>query len=135
MSHSHRDDLQLVSPEPVEPEPVEVPPPAPVVANADAERRAQEKRKLEGIGEQTTQHQFTGDLPDPDRGGTEIETRLVGGGSEEDDDDARFTKSSSARRGPPPPRFEELEAIGSWAAPRVNDVVTPPAHNARSWAR
>lgn len=125
MSHSHRDDLELVGPEPAEAEPLEVAPPAPVVANAEAERRAQEKRKLEGIGEQITQHEFSGDLPNPG-GGTDVETPFVAGITDEDSDDAPLgSKASSARRGPPPPRFAEPDAATSWAAPRIEATVTP----------
>jgi hypothetical protein len=125
MSHSHRDDLELVGSAPAEAEPVEVAPPAPVVTNEEAERRAQEKRKLEGIGEQITQHEFSGDLPDPGSG-TDVETRVVAGiANEEHDDVAHGSKASSARRGPPPPRFAEPGAATSWAASRIHDAVTP----------
>lgn len=131
MSHSHRDENQLTDVEPVEAEPVVVPPPQPVVANSDAERKAQERRKLEGVGEQTMQHQFTGDLPEPERGGTDTETRLVFGDGGGDDEDDTASKAAAARRGPPAPRFAQAEADVSWAAPAmVHGVTLPPAHTA-----
>lgn len=134
MSHSHRDENQLTDVEPVDVEPVVVPPPQPLVANSDAERKAQERRKLEGVGEQTMQHQFTGDLPEPERGGTETETRLVFGEGGNDEDEPSASKSAAARRGPPAPRFTQAEAEVSWAAPAVLYGVTlPPAQTA--WTR
>lgn len=134
MSHSHRDENELTDVEPVDAEPVIVPPPQPVVANSEAERKAQERRKLEGVGEQTLQHEFTGDLPEPDRGGTDTETRLVFGDGAADDDDATASKAAAARRGPPAPRFAQVEAAVSWAAPAVlYGVMLPPAHT--GWMR
>lgn len=131
MSHSHRDENQLTDVEPVEVEPVVVPPPQPAVANSEAERKAQEKRKLEGVGEQMMQHQFTGDLPEPDRGGTDTETRLVFGDGGADDDDATASKAAAARRGPPAPRFEQVEGEVSWAAPpAAYGAMLPAAHTA-----
>lgn len=115
MSHSHRDDHQLADVEPAEAAPVVAAPPQSVVANAEAERRAQARRKADGAVEQTMEHQFTGDFREPG-GGTDIEVRRLLGDSGEDADDAGAGTAAAARRGPPAPCFEQVEASASWAA-------------------
>ena len=122
MSHSHRDEQDLAEHVEPDPEPVVVTPPAQAVANTEAERRAAERRKVEGVPEQTTEHQFTGDLPEPTRGGTEIETRLRFG-DDDDEADTRAAKSAASRRGPPAPRARHVEDDVSWVAPGRLDAL------------
>lgn len=134
MSHSHRDDHQLVDAEPVEPEPIIVPPPAPVLTNTEAERRAAERRKTEGIAESVLQHQFTGDIPEPSRGGTDTETRLVLTEGADDSAASADRAAPATRRGPPPPRFAHVDAEVSWVAPDGLDAASLPTTSAE-WAR
>jgi hypothetical protein len=133
MSHEHRDEHQLADLDVVEPEPVVMPAPVQAVANTDAARRAEEKRKAEGVPEQTTQHQFTGDLPEPSRGGTDIETRIVFGDGAWTDDAALAKQPGTARRGPPPPRAQQHADEGSWAAPPLLDAVGPSTGHESRW--
>ena len=123
MSHSHRDENDLAEPVVEEVAPVVVTPPAPALTNTEAERRAEERRKAEGVAEQTTQHQFTGDLPEPDRGGTDIETRLIFDNEGGDDDAEHARAAAAARRGPPAPRALHADDEGSWAAPATLDAL------------
>ena len=123
MSRSHRDENDLAEPAIEEPAPVVVTPPAPAVTNTEAERRAAERRKAEGVAEQITQHEFTGDLPEPDRGGTDIETRLIFDDGGDDDDDERARAAAASRRGPPAPRALHTDDEGSWAAPATLDAL------------
>lgn len=138
MSHSHRDEHDLAEPVVEEPAPVVVVVPAPVTSNSEAERRAAERRKAEGLAEQTTEHQFTGDLPEPSRGGTDVETRLFGGDGDEDGDESS-RPSAASRRGPPPPRMLQVEDEGSWAAPPALEALGASAlagaELTRSWMR
>jgi hypothetical protein len=134
MSHDHRDEHQLVDPVVAEPEPDVVAPPVPVVSNSEAEKRAAERRKAEGVPEQTTQHQFTGDLPEATRGGTDIETRIRLGDDGDDDDARRGLPAGTARRGPPAPRAFHAENEDSWIAPPTLDGATLTA-GAASWAK
>jgi hypothetical protein len=134
LSHSHRDENELVGPSAEPAEPVVAPPPPVVVTNTEAERRAEERRKAEGVPEQTTQHQFTGDLPEPDRGGTETETDVVFGDGDDDDDGTPGKPGASPRRGPPAPRATYVEDQ-SWAAPARLDVLgtTALSVDASAW--
>lgn len=123
MSHSHRDEHELTEPVVEEPPPVVVTPPAPAVSNSEAERRAAQQRQAEGVPEQRTEHQFTGDLPDPSRGGTDVETRLIFQDGGEAEDDGITNPAGTARRGPPAPRALHAEDEGSWAAPPHLDAL------------
>ncbi len=124
MSHAHRDENQLLEPEVAEPAAVVPVVPAPSVANSEAARRAEERRKADGSLAQTAAHQFTGDLPEPDRGGgTEIELRITRGG-EDDDDNVDAGSPVLRHRGPPPPRFVQYQDDASWAAPSLLQLAT-----------
>lgn len=123
MSHSHRDEPDLAEPVVEEPPPVVVTPPAPAVSNSEAERRAAQQRKAEGVHEQMTEHQFTGDLPDPSRGGTDTETRLIFQDETEAVDGVSSKPAAASRRGPPAPRALHAEDEGSWAAPPTLDAL------------
>jgi hypothetical protein len=134
MSHDHRDDHQLVDLDVVDVEPVVPVVPAPVVTNNEAERRAKARRQAEGSSEQTTEHQFTGDLPEPDRGGTDTETRVVFSDDDAGNDEMLANPAGAARRGPPPPRAQQLADETSWAAPASLDALggSTPSDSA-SW--
>lgn len=135
MSHDHRDEQDLVTPVAEPPEPLVVVPVAPVVANSEAERRAAERRKAEGAVEQTTQHQFTGDLPEPDRGGTDTETHLRFIDGSDDDEVALATPPARSPYGPPSPRALHVEEEDSWvAAPTLDALGTGSlAIDSASW--
>jgi hypothetical protein len=123
MSHDHRDEHELADVDVVEPEPIVPVVPVAPVANSEAERRAEARRKAEGVAEQSTQHQFTGDLPEPDRGGTDTEQRIVFAGDGDSDDATVTNPAGATRRGPPPPRTQQFADEGSWAAPATLDAL------------
>jgi hypothetical protein len=133
MSRAHRDDNELVDLDIIEVDPIIAPAPLPAVSNTDAARRAEEKRKAEGLPEQSTQHQFTGDLPEPTRGGTDTETRIVFGDAEADDDANAAKQPGAARRGPPPPRARLYADDATWAAPPLLDAVGIPPGDMPAW--
>jgi hypothetical protein len=133
MSHAHRDDHELADLDVVEPEPIIALVPVPAVSNTDAARRAEEKRKADGLPEQSTQHQFTGDLPEPARGGTDTETRIVFGDGEADNDATATKHPGAARRGPPPPRAQHHADDATWAAPPLLAAVGIPPGDMPVW--
>jgi hypothetical protein len=134
MSHSHRDDQSLAEPVAADTAPASITSPLSAVSNTDAARRAAERRKLERPAQQAIDHQFTGDLPEPSRGGTDTETHLRLTGDDEaaapDPHDA-----AASRRGPPAPRAPHIDDESSWLAPPDFGVtgMTGPAA-AESWA-
>ena len=117
MSHSHRDDQDLVDAGIQDTVTASVTPAQPALTNSEAARRAAERRNAEGADVATTEHQFTGDLPEPSRGDED------NGGARRNDDDiadeaaAVIARSSPALRGPPPPIALQHEDDTTWAAP------------------
>lgn len=121
MSHTHRDDQQLVEPGSTEPEPVAPVAPPQAVTNSEATRRAEERRRAEGITDLPATRAFSEDLPRPGRGGGDTEVRVIVGVGDTDDETTRADAFVTVRRGPPPPRFGQHEAAGTWASPRSRE--------------
>ncbi len=134
MSHSHRDDQSLADPVTTDTASASVTSPFSAVSNTDAARRAAERRKHERPPQQAIDHQFTGDLPEPSRGGTDTETHLRLTGTDEAAEPGPRDAAAS-RRGPPPPRAPHIDDESSWlAAPDLGGAGMPGPVHAESWA-
>jgi hypothetical protein len=140
MSRAHRDDQELVGAGAHDATSAGATTAQPAVSNSEAARRAKERRDAEAE-QASTEHQFTGDLPEPSRGDEDDGAPRTTDGDRSGDEAALARAASAALRGPPPPIAAHHDGT-SWAASTRMDAlasfgdhadarwVAPPSRNA-----